>query len=207
MIAEQLQQIYDLQYKQYGYRQAYGPRLIPLLKQLEHQAGSQLAEALSWQSRPKNHYLLREGAFADRVYLLLNGYAAEFITEQGREVLLHFYQPGEFIANYASAINNQRSNVHIRLMEDAEFFCIEWKMLEQLEKSFPVISTLTKLIFCAMLEQYRYHALNLQNGKALQRYRRFCTRYPMLYRQSAIGPVAGYLGILFSSLSRIRRQK
>lgn len=181
MIAERLQHIYQSQLEQFGYRHAYGSQLVPLLRQLEQEAGSELWETLSWQNRPKSHYLLRKGCFADRVYLLLNGYAAEFIEEGEREVLVHFYQPGEFIGDYFSAINNQRSNIYVRLMENAEFICIEWKKLEQLEKRFPVISMLTKIVFCAMLEQYRYHALNLQEGKARQRYHRFCTRYAMSY--------------------------
>ena len=207
MIAERLQTIYQLQLEQFGYTHAYGSHLLPLLRQLEQQAGNDLFEALAWQFKPKNHYLVKHGAFADRIYLLLDGYAAEFVKEEEREVLIHFYHPGEFIANYASALNNQRSNVQIRLMENAEFFCIEWKKLKELEQRFPVISELNKIVLSAILEQYRYHALNLQKGKAMQRYQRFCRRYPMLHRQSALGAVADYLGILISSLSRIRRQK
>jgi CRP-like cAMP-binding protein len=207
MIAEMLQAIYEDQEKQGRYPAVYGPRLIPLLRRLEQEAGSGLTEILNWQRCRPGHYLLKQGNFSDRVFILLDGIAGEYMQEEGREVFVHFYLPGGFIANYTSMVGRQPSRTNIRLMTRGRLITIERKAFEQLEAAYPVVNTLTKIIAGSILEQYKYHSFCLQACNAGQRYERFCRRYPLLASRLALKDIAGYIGILLSSLSRIRSQR
>ncbi|WP_163718733.1 Crp/Fnr family transcriptional regulator [Mangrovibacterium lignilyticum] len=206
MLSAILQAIYTELEENCHYTRPYGERLIPLLQQLEREAGSELSEALQFHDFEIGRFLLKTGRVSDRIWVLLDGVAREYMEDEKKCYVTRLFYPGEFVGNYNSSFNRCRSQVSIQLATPSRVLSLEWKQIRLLEQKYPVVTILEKLIFLGATEQRKHHAFCLRQLSASDFYVHLRETHPGLDKQVSLTIIANCMGIKLSSLSRIRSQ-
>ena len=85
-------------------------RTIPLFSCLSDVDLEELAQAAVIKTYPKNAFLFSEGDQTDSLYVIFSGNVkAVIVDEQGKEVILSMFGPGEYFGEVALIDGNERS--------------------------------------------------------------------------------------------------
>lgn len=204
MIAEQLQTIYREQETCYKLCLPEYQKAVQLLKTLEKEAGADFLDLLTPRQLSKDEFLLRQGTEARYLWIFQEGIAREFLTNERGRSISHFFVPGRFVTNYNSALTRYPSRVSIQLVTSAHVFQVEWKALRMLEEKYPLVGQVERLLVNATAEERKVHSNCMQQLSAGEYYDYLRRNCPLLEEQVPLNDLANYMGINFSSLSRIR---
>ena len=169
------------------------------------------AEFVQQQGKPAHfaagEHIFRQGDEDRSVYVLKEGLLkAYYLSDEGKENIKSFIQPGELIGSLASAY----------LKEDCSFSVVCLEPSVAMEVEFDALYAATKEhreMASAMVE----HLLNFSMRKerrerefltesAEKRYRMLLDRSPELFDKVTQKDIARYLGITPVALSRIRKR-
>ena len=151
------------------------------------------------------HQLVREGEFADDMFLVLQGVVRAYYLKDGRDISDWFAFEGDFICAINSYFMGVPSPHYIELLEDSELIVIakqdvDWLMEEHRDFERLGYKSVTK----TMLDlQQRIVALQFEPAK--QKYENLLERYPAILQRVSLSHIASFLGITLETLSRIRR--
>ncbi len=104
---------------------------------------------------PANTELVKEGHYLKVLPLVLNGLVKVFTKHEDKELLLYYITQGETcIMSFASAINDEPSQIYAITEEDTHVILVPVDKLKQWVKTYPEFNTL-------LFNQYniRYHDL------------------------------------------------
>ncbi len=158
---------------------------------------------------PKNHLLLKQGRPCKYLWFMVKGAVRFFYTDQeGKESNVWFSLDQDIVADAPSFVSQHPSNESIQLLEDSEFYAIEYSQLQTLlQKHHPFALWYIKLVEKYYVSQIEDRISDLQFLSAKQRYEKLLIQFPNISNRINLGHIASYLNITQESLSRIRSGK
>lgn len=162
-----------------------------------------LLEKVILHEYPARFKLIREGALADRIYLVKKGALRSYYLKDGDEITTWFTFENEFITSFYSILSNTPSREIVELLEDSALYALPFKQLDELTKKYPEINHLyRKVLELNFVKQEK--KLGERFGSATEKYIDLISNYPEILQRVPLGHVASYLNITQSTLSRIR---
>lgn len=154
----------------------------------------------------KDSSIVTQEGFNDNIYLISNGIFRSYMINEGEDMTVWFYLPGEMMVNLWCYKHSNRSPIGIMAATDAEVFMISKSVF----KKWSIESIENAVSACKLFEGYVsiYEQALLeyfQCGNGKDRYLMIMQRYPELLQQIPLNQLASYLWITPQSLSRIRR--
>jgi CBS domain-containing protein len=134
-----------------------------LFRVLPEEVIDELIVASSLVSFPKHHFVIHEREQEHDLFFLIEGMARNLIiTDEGEEVSVRFYHPGE-LAGLINALAEDTSRFSVQTMEDSHFLVIKKSTFNQLVHDYSLFSEhLTHDISKRL--QHMYHALALETS-------------------------------------------
>ncbi len=155
----------------------------------------------------RGEIVIREGQFAKKAYLILDGCARAYYLKGGKDISDWFTFENQIMAAIVSFFSDKPSPHYVEFLEDSivlEFSKDTINRLSDkhhdLERFISKVVTETMLGLCERL-------YTIQFNKASERYKHLLTIYPDITNRIPLTHIASYLGITLETLSRIRNPK
>ena len=152
----------------------------------------------------KNKILLKQGEICNSIAFISKGYFRIYIQGDPKEVTVHLAGPGEFIAAYASFIQQKKSLENIQALTDAEIILISYEDLQGLYERSHNIERLGRLVLEQHFVKKEERVISFITEPADTRYKLFSENKPDFIKHIPLHYIASYLGIRPETLSRIR---
>jgi CRP-like cAMP-binding protein len=154
----------------------------------------------------RNQYFLREGEICNQVAFINSGLIRSFFLIDGREQVDSFSLESDWITDYVSFLNHQRSAFYIQAMEDTELFLLSYDNIQKMYERGKAFERFGRLITEQLYIISVSRATSLLLEKPEQRYLTLLKEQPHLLTLIPLKQIASYLGIEPESLSRIRKR-
>ena len=154
----------------------------------------------------KNQYFLREGEICNQVAFINSGLIRSFFLIDGREQVDSFSLESEWITDYVSFLNRQRSAFYIQAMVDTELFLLSYDNIQKIYDRGKAFERFGRLITEQLYIISVSRATSLLLEKPEQRYLTLLKEEPHLLALIPLKQIASYLGVEPESLSRIRKR-
>ncbi|NMH89661.1 Crp/Fnr family transcriptional regulator [Flavivirga algicola] len=155
----------------------------------------------------KGDIVVREGQYAKKAYLIIEGCARAYYLKDGKDISDWFTFENQFMASIVSFFSDQPSPHYIEFVEESNVLEFSKEALDLLSNKFhdferfiSKIVTETMLGLCERLH-------TIQFSKAEERYQNLISIYPEITQRIPLTHIASYLGITLETLSRIRNPK
>lgn len=153
---------------------------------------------------PAKTVLLNAGDISQNSYLIRSGCARLWFNNDGVDITLQFFMPGQMVSSFDSIVHNKPSEFTLETILPTEVEVFEKSEIERaLAADNELMCKFTKR---ALLVAQKYVQLFLSRIKDTpqQRYERLLEEHPNIVAQIPQHYLASYLGITPVSLSRIR---
>lgn len=153
----------------------------------------------------KGERFVSEGEIPGAMAFVVNGlYKYYFIDKTGNECIKHFAKENDFMASYASFIEQKPSIYYIEALEPSELLVIKYEdYIRMIEQNFFWQSVARKYAeHMYIMKETRETSLLKDN--APERYLRFMKEHPDMIGRIKQKDIASYLGIAPESLSRLK---
>lgn len=155
---------------------------------------------------PARYKIIKEGAIADKIFLVKKGALRSYYLRNGDEITTWFTFENEFSTSFYSLLSNSPSTEIIELLEDSVLYGLSFKELDKLTEIHPAINHLyRKVLELNFVKQEK--KLGEKFGNATEKYADLISNYPEILQRVPLGYVASYLDITQSTLSRIRKKQ
>ena len=156
----------------------------------------------------KKHKLISEGQYTDRAYVIEKGLLFLYKTlDNGDRQVLQFAKENYWIGDFYSVFSGSKALFTLETIEPSELWCIKKADLDILMSQFPVFETYFRLLIQSAYAHTLIRLSDVYSQDAEEKYNRLRDRQPDLLQRVPQYLIASYLGILPSSLSRIRNKK
>ena len=159
------------------------------------------------KSYQKGDIVMREGQFAKRAYLIVEGCGRAYYLKNGKDISDWFTFEHQFMAPIVSFFSEKPSPHYLEFLEDATVLEFSKESLDEVsqkhhefERFMREVVTETMLLLCERLNA-------IQFNKAEDRYRHLLNMYPDITNRISLTHIASYLGITLETLSRIRNPR
>lgn len=153
----------------------------------------------------RRQYLLQEGNICRYQAFVSKGILRCYkVEEKGSETILQFAPEGWWVADLASYLNQEPSNLTIDALEDAELLLLEKSPWEQAMKEIPALERYFRIITQNHLITTQKRLLQSLAETAEEKYKRFLSTYPDCAQRVPKHMIASFLGLSRETLSRIR---
>ncbi|MFT9847234.1 DUF294 nucleotidyltransferase-like domain-containing protein [Aneurinibacillus sp. REN35] len=134
-----------------------------LFRSLPEEAIDKMIAASMVVEYPKHHFVIHEREQENDLFFLLEGMAKNIIlTDEGEEISVRFYHPGE-LAGLINTLAEDPSRFSVQTIEDSRFLVIKKALFNQLVHDFaPFAEQLTHDISKRL--QHMYHALTMESS-------------------------------------------
>jgi len=114
----------------------------------------------------------------------------------------------QIVTDAPGLVNQTASHETIQLIEDSEFYSIEYSAIQQLLKKHHAFALwYIKMVELHYISQIEDRISDLQFLDAKQRYSKLLEQHPDITNRVSLGHIASYLNITQETLSRIRAAK
>jgi CRP-like cAMP-binding protein len=141
------------------------------------------------------------------MYIVSNGLLKAFyVSEEGKETIKSFLQPGDFIGSMTAVVNKGVCSFILKCLKDSQVLRIPFDdILQATQDSHEIaINIIELLLGLSMKKEGReYELLSLSAEK---RYLALCERAPQIIEHVTQNDIARYLGITPVALSRIKKR-
>ena len=158
-------------------------------------------------SYKKGDVIIREGQYAKKGCLILQGCSRAYYLKNGKDITDWFAFENQFMASIVSFFSEAPSPHHVEFVEDAVVMEFSKPTVDTLsdqyhdfERFISKIVTETMLGLCERL-------YTIQFNKADERYEHLLQIHPDIVRRIPLTHIASYLGITLETLSRIRNPR
>ncbi|UTW64686.1 Crp/Fnr family transcriptional regulator [bacterium SCSIO 12741] len=155
----------------------------------------------------KGEIVVREGQYAKKAYLIIEGCARAFYLKEGKDISDWFTFENQFMAPIVSFFGDVPSPHYVEFVEDSMVLEFSKDTVDSLsekhhdfERIISKVVTETMLGLCERLN-------TIQFAKAEERFDRLLTIYPNITQRIPLTHIASYLGITLETLSRIRSSR
>lgn len=156
--------------------------------------------------QPKGRFLLREGEYSQRCYLVLKGCVRKFYVVDGIEKTTAFYTEGHPINPMISQRNPQASTFYLECLEDTIMSAGTAETEAAFFKRFPRFEAVCRVQTEGMLGELEETLAQYMISTPEQRYLKLMESRPELLARVPQYQLASYVGVKPESLSRIRKR-
>ena len=156
----------------------------------------------------KKQKLVTEGYYTGRVFFIQKGLLVSYKTlDNGDIQVVRFGKENFWIGDLNSFLTGAKALFTIEALEPSELWSITKEGLEFAMKSSPAFETYFRILIQTAYANLLVELSDIYSQDAKAKYKRLREHYPDLLQRVPQYLIASYLGILPSSLSRIRNQK
>jgi CRP-like cAMP-binding protein len=184
-------------------------QIIPVLSTLTgfpKEEVAQILEHFELKNFQKKTTLLKSGAVATDLYLVLKGCMRMYYDKQGVDISACFFTEHMFAGAYDSFSSRRPSRYYVETVEDCQVLVINHARLQTLLSTYPKMHAFVLKIleerFVILHEWFSSHILDTPE----ERYLNLLTQRPDLLNRIPQHQIATFLGITPVSLSRIRNR-
>jgi|WetSurMetagenome_2_1015567.scaffolds.fasta_scaffold718835_1 CRP-like cAMP-binding protein len=179
--------------------------IISLLKQIESIAGTDYQIVFENRKKlGKGSFLLKEGRKSTRFWFIEEGIARQYFIKNEKEITNDFFFPCEFVDAYGTSSLGLPAEVNIQLLTDAWVRIIDYNELSNLEKKFPALWQVERLIAASNIYWLEKRLYSIQHLSASERYSILLKQQPYLIKEIPLSYIASFLNVSLATLSRIR---
>ena len=161
-----------------------------------------------YETIDKKQKLLTEGHYTDKAFFIQKGLLFSYKTlDSGDIQVVRFAKENFWIGDLNSFLTGAKALFTIEALEPSELWSITKESLEHAMKCSPAFETYFRILIQTAYANLLVELSDIYSQDAKAKYNRLREHYPDLLQRVPQYLIASYLGILPSSLSRIRNQK
>lgn len=174
--------------------------------QLTAEEKAAMREYINIVLEPKGRFLLREGEYSQRCYLVLKGCVRKFYVVDGIEKTTAFYTEGDPINPMISQQKPQASTFYLECLEDSILSAGTAETEAAFFKRFPRFEAVCRVQAEGKLGELEETLAQYIISTPEQRYLKLMESRPELLARVPQYQLASYVGVKPESLSRIRKR-
>ena len=156
----------------------------------------------------KKQKLITEGQLTDKAFVIKKGVMCLYKTLDNGDIrVLQFAKEDHWIGDFYASFNGHRAIFTLEALEPCEVWCIKKTDLDLLMQRSGVFETYFRLLVQTAYSHALLRLSDVYSMDAEEKYNRLVAQQPDLLQRVPQYYIASYLGILPSSLSRIRNKK
>ena len=153
---------------------------------------------------PAKTILLEAGVISRHMYLIRSGCARLWYNNNGEDITLQFFMPGQVVASFDSILHDIPSEFTLETILPTEVDIFEKRDIEGAIKQNAEASMQLALQAFELASKYKNLFLSRIKDTSQQRYEALIREHPDIVAQIPQYYIATYLGVTPVSLSRIR---
>ena len=165
---------------------------------------SQVQQLFQCEQLSKNHEILREDQYAQKLYFLESGVIRTYYYHQDKEITSWLYGDNQFFTSWHSFIRQESSFEYIETLEACTIYWITKEKYERLLSSDPLFEKFGRLLVEEQLAFLDFYFKGFLFMTAKEKYNLLVNTYPSVTQKANLGYIASLLGITQETLSRIR---
>ena len=155
----------------------------------------------------KGTVVIREGQYAQKAYLIVDGCARAYYLKDGKDISDWFTFENQFMASIVSFFSEEPSPHYVEFIEDATVYEFNKTSVDLLSNKYHDFERLISRVVTETMLGLCERLHSIQFNKAEQRYEHLLSIYPNITERIPLTHIASYLGITLETLSRIRNPK
>ncbi len=155
-------------------------------------------------SLPARTTILEAGSTATALYLICSGCARLWFNNNGEDITLQFFMPGQVVASFDSLLHNSPSEFTLETILPTEVEVFDKRDIEEALRHDSEASRQMAMQAFELASKYKNLFLSRIKDTPQQRYEALLREHPDIVAQIPQHYIATYLGITPVSLSRIR---
>jgi CRP/FNR family transcriptional regulator, anaerobic regulatory protein len=167
----------------------------------------ELLTFVSLEKHPKNHFLIKVGQTADKIYFVNQGIVRHFYMEGEEEGTVWFSFENDLVSEVQSFVNQQPSVHNILTLTEVEVLFMRYQDLQRLYAAHAVWERFGRLTTEQYLIRQIDRSYKLLFKSAKEKYEEFISRSPDILQNIPLHHIASYIGVSFETLSRIRAKR
>jgi CRP-like cAMP-binding protein len=161
-----------------------------------------------YETIDKKQKLVTEGHYINKAFFIQKGLLFSYKTLDSGEIqVVRFAKENFWIGDLNSFLTGAKALFTIEALEPSELWSITKEGLEHAMKGSPAFETYFRILIQTAYANLLVELSDIYSQDAKAKYNRLREHYPDLLQRVPQYLIASYLGILPSSLSRIRNQK
>lgn len=166
----------------------------------------QLVEKFKPGKIARNGYLLKEGTVCNESHFIEKGIMRSYTYDlEGNEVTTAFYSKNTLTSDLLSFFKRTPSKEYIQAITDCETWYITYGDMQENFHTMPEYREFGRLNIINHYSILKQRMLSMLQETAEQRYADLVNSNPELLQNVPLKHIASYLGIIDTSLSRIRK--
>ena len=162
----------------------------------------------TYETIDKKQKLVTEGHYTDKAFFIQKGLLFSYKTlDRGDIQVVRFAKENFWIGDLNSFLRGAKALFTIEALEPSELWSITKESLEHAMKISPGFETYFRILIQTAYANLLVELSDIYSQDAKAKYDRLRENYPDLLQRVPQYLIASHLGILPSSLSRIRNQK
>lgn len=153
----------------------------------------------------KGEIIVREGQYASKAYLILQGSARAYYLHNGKDISDWFAFEHEFISSIVSFFDGKPSPHYIEALDNSLIATITKESINQLSNEYHEFERLIRHVVTDTMLKQRQRISSILFHTAEERYRQIELIHPGVNQKVALKHIASYLGITMETLSRVRK--
>ena len=167
-----------------------------------------IAPHFKYETIDKKEKLVTEGHYTHKALFIQKGLLVSYKTlDNGDMQVVRFAKENFWIGDLNSFLTGSKALFTIEALEPSELWSITKEGLECAMKNSPAFETFFRILIQTAYANLLVQLSDIYSQDAKAKYNRLREQYPDLLQRVPQYLIASYLGILPSSLSRIRNQK
>jgi CRP-like cAMP-binding protein len=166
------------------------------------------AHYFKYETIAKKEKLVTEGHYTDKTFFIQKGLLVSYKTLDNGEIqVVRFAKENFWIGDLNSFITGAKALFTIEALEPSQLWSLKREGWEFAMKRSPAFETYFRILIQTAYANLLVELSDIYSQDAKAKYNRLRAQYPDLLQRVPQYLIASYLGILPSSLSRIRNQK
>ena len=167
-----------------------------------------IAQYFKYETIDKKQKLVTEGHYTGKAFFIQKGLLFSYKTLDGGDIqVVRFGKENFWIGDLNSFLTGAKALFTIEALEPSELWSMTKEGLEFAMKCSPAFETYSRILIQTAYANLLVELSDLYSQDAKAKYNRLREHFPDLLQRVPQYLIASYLGILPSSLSRIRNQK
>lgn len=155
----------------------------------------------------KQQVIVREGAYSDTLYYVIEGSARAYYLKDGKDITDWFSFEKDFITAINSYFMGMPSPHFVESIEPTVMMEIPREEVDRVRAASHEMERLGAIAVTKIMLHLQQRVVALQFETAQQKYENLLMMRPDIEQRVPLGHIASHLGITLETLSRIRSQK